>query len=213
VTVRPIYGGHTTHTEYCLSANRFGDGFDCCCPKGPKLPILIDCDDVLSDFLGQLCDLAARNGLERSKDTLEPGWSLPEAFRWPEINDVVTQAVRFEDLCLNMPELPGSIEWLRDVERTFGKDRVYVCTAPWNGRWAGQRFEWLEARGVDKDRIIQCKAKHLIPGLLIDDAEHHVQARPAGTGFLFNSPQNKAARLIYPHGDHTAAMQWLKEHA
>ncbi len=213
MTVRPAFTNDSHHTEYCLSANRFGDGFDCCCPKGPKLPILIDCDDVLSDFLGTLVDLADRYGLERSKDGLQPGWSLKAAFEWPEIDAVITRNVAHNDLCGNMPELPGAIEWLRDVEAQFGKDRVYVCTSPWDANWARQRFEWLEERGVEKDRIIQLKAKHLIPGLLVDDAEHHVQARPVGTGFLFNSPQNKAARLSWPHGDHAAAMQWLKEHA
>lgn len=210
MTCRPDY--HSSHTDFCLSANRFGD-FECICPKRKELPILIDTDDVLSDFLGQLCTLAGRYGLYRTKETLQPGWKLANAFEWPEIDEAITSAIYNEALTYRMPELPGAIEWLRDVEATFGKERVYICTSPWNGEWSGQRHEWLTERGVDKDRIIQCKAKHLIPGLLVDDAEHHVQARPAGTGFLFNSPQNKAARNKFPHGDHAAAMQWLKEHA
>jgi 5'(3')-deoxyribonucleotidase len=175
------------------------------------LPILLDCDEVLTDFVGACLDLAAREGgVYATRDEIT-GWDIGKAIGWPKLNDAITFAVNNKELCARLKEVPGSIPWLRDVEATFGADRVYVCTSPWNGRWADQRIDWLAFHGVPLKRVIQMSNKKLVPGYLVDDALHHIEARPAGTGFLIAQPWNKAGEGLYPRGDHTAALAWLKE--
>jgi 5'(3')-deoxyribonucleotidase len=176
-----------------------------------SLPILIDCDEVLADFVGACLQLAAdKGGIYATKEQIT-GWDIGKAIGWPQLNTAVTEAIRTRELTLRLKEVPGSIPWLRDVEQTFGADRVYVCTSPWNGPWADQRISWLENRGVPLKRIIQMSPKHLLPGFLVDDALHHATARPAGTAFVIAQPWNKDTPADIPRGDHSAALAWLKD--
>jgi 5'(3')-deoxyribonucleotidase len=184
-----------------------------------KLPILIDCDEVLADFVGTCLQLARdKAGIHAAEDQIT-GWNIGEAIGWQGLDAAITHAITYNDLTARIKEIPSAVAWLRDVEDTFGKDRVYICTSPWNAEWAGQRAAWLAARGVPIGRQIQMSAKYLLPGLLIDDALHHIEgdarrpARPDGSGFLLAKPWNKKAKPTTPRGDYAAAMQWLKEHA
>jgi hypothetical protein len=175
-----------------------------------SLPILIDCDDVLSDFLGAVCALARRHDRpDVTIASLVPCWDLAKATGWQGVTQAITDAVRDREFCYRMPELPGAIRWLREIEETFGADRVFVCTSPWNGPWAGQRHDWLAKRGVPVARQIHTSRKDLIPGYLVDDAEKHIKRRPMG--FLLDSPQNVDVRARYEHGNHAAASVWLAE--
>jgi hypothetical protein len=137
-------------------------------------------------------------------------WDIGAAIGFPQWGDAVGNAIK-AGLVRHMPEVSGGIAWLRDVERTFGADRVFVCTSPWNGEWAAQRSDWLIARGVPLKRQIQTAAKHLIPGHMVDDAIKNCSGRGPGQAFLLAQPWNKAGIPGVPRGDHAAALQWLKE--
>ncbi len=175
-----------------------------------SLPILLDCDEILSDFVGAVLQLAKDEAGIKHRFEDVKGWDMSKELGWPGLNDAVTHAIKHKDLCARLKEIDGAIPWLRDLEETFGADRVFVCTSPWNAEWAGQRAGWLEQRGVPMKRQIQCGAKHLIPGFLVDDAQHHIDKRAPGQGFLIAAPWN-SPRDIYPRGDHAAAKAWLHE--
>lgn len=173
------------------------------------LPILIDCDEVLSDFVGECLRVAAESGYGGTLDQIT-GWDIGKCLGWKGFDAAITNRVDTAELCYRMPEVPGGIGWLRAVEAEFGAARVFICTSPWNASWAAQRIAWLEKRGVPLKRQIHTSQKALIPGLLIDDAQHHIEAREPGQGFLIAQNWNRRLPDV-PRGDHYAAMAWLRE--
>lgn len=176
-----------------------------------NLPILIDCDEVLSDFVGRVLELAAEfGGIYANREQIT-GWDMSKVLGWPGLDACVTERINKRELCFRLEETPGAISWLRQVEAEFGVDRVFICTSPWNAEWASQRMAWLERRGVPKSRQIQCSAKHLIPGYLIDDAAHHAARRPPGQAFIIDAPWNRGECPGTPRGNHEAALAWLRE--
>ena len=182
----------------------------------PSLPILIDCDEVLADFVGAVLQLARGRGITASRaDVTE--WDIGKAIGWPGFASAVTYHVD-AGLCGRLHEVPGAIGWLRRVECEFGAERVFICTSPWNAAWAGQRSQWLVDRGVPTSRQIQMAEKHLLPGHLIDDAAHHINGdpakgrppRPDGQGFLVAAPWNSDGGR-HPRGSLEDALVWLRK--
>lgn len=177
----------------------------------PAFPILVDCDEVLSDFVGEILRLAALAGVHATRDDVTE-WDIGKAIGWPDWTRVVTERLRSHDLCARMGEMPGAIAWLRRVEEEFGVDRVFVCTSPWDSVWAGQRAAWLEQRGVPIKRQIQMSPKHLVRSAhLIDDAVQHIERRPWHLGFLIDRPWNAApACPDHARGGYDEALTWLR---
>lgn len=175
-------------------------------------PILIDADEVIVDFNGEVLRMAREQAgiFVRYEDIRE--WSLERAIGWPGLDAAVTHAVKHADLCARLKPIPEGLAWLRAVEQEFGVDRVFVCTAPWPRapEWLAQRAWWLNHHGVPIERQIHARAKHLIPGHLVDDAPHHVSRRPWNQGFLLARPWNTALP-DNPRGDYAAAMAWLRD--
>ncbi len=187
-----------------------------------KEPILIDCDEVLADFVGACLRLARTfYGIHATRADVT-GWDIGVCLKWPEFAAEITRQVNENDLCKRLDEMPGALDWLREIEAEFGVDRVLVCTSPWNAAWLEQRARWLEERGVPLRRQVHCSAKHWHAGYLIDDAQHHIVGDPAkgyapravNRGFIvaapWNSPAVSPAGFAYARGDLAAALAWLK---
>lgn len=168
------------------------------------LPILIDCDEVLSDFSGEVCRLGREHAVYAMREDITQ-FDIGAAIGWNRWRDAVDSAIMHRELVYRMPPIEGAIAWLRGIEDEFGADRVYVCTSPWNAEWAGQRSAWLSERGVPITRQIQCKAKQLVAGHLIDDSVANLKGR---LGFCIARPWN--AGYAGPRGDYAAALAWLR---
>ncbi len=173
-------------------------------------PVLVDVDGVLADFTGGCLGLAREAGILGKTEADITRWDTGACLGWPGLNDAVTRAVAHRDFCYRLREYEGAIAWLRQLEREHGEENVLACTSPWNAEWTSQRAAWLERRGVPLQRQIQCSAKHLVSGYLVDDrAGVHVKRAPGAT-FCLTRPWNASADEPARGGYEDAAM-WLRE--
>lgn len=175
-----------------------------------KPPVLIDCDGVLSNFVRAVFDLAAlrhdARGFTEADVTM---WDFHTRLLHPDMNATINHAISRDEFVFRMPEHEGAIAWLHSVEREHGADNVFVCTSPWNAEWTAQRAAWLEQRGVPLKRQIQCSAKHLVRGRLIDDRPGVSATREPGSTFCLARPWN-AASAEPLRGDYSEASAWLR---
>lgn len=173
------------------------------------LPILIDCDGVLADFTEGCLELArSRAGIFDKTEADITRWDTGGCLGWPGLDVAVDHALRHSEFCYRLGEYEGAMHWFRDVELEFGAERVFVCTSPWNADWAGQRAAWLEKRGIPLKQQIQCSAKHLIPGYLIDDRPGVSLTRALSQTFTLARPWNADDANV--RGDYAAATAWLR---
>lgn len=178
-----------------------------------KLPILVDCDGILSNWIKAAKTVALR---DFDVDVLTEHWGWTKAI--PGLDDKINEEIAHNDFCLNMEEYPGSIRWLRRLEAEFGVGRVYVCTAPWNEDWLSQRSHWLAKRGVPLERQIQVKNKYLVQGHLVDDGDKNLvggefngiryEHRPWNQGFCLARPWNREISF-HARGNYEDALAWL----
>ena len=173
-------------------------------------PVLIDCDGVLSDFVRSVLDLAAlRNDVHGVTEADVTMWDFHTRLLHPDMGATINQAIARDEFVFRMREHEGAIAWLRQLEREHGEDNVFVCTSPWNAEWTAQRASWLERRGVPLRRQIQCSAKHLVSGYLVDDRPG-VHAHRNWPTFCLDRPWN--ALSVEPlRGGYAEASAWLRE--
>lgn len=161
------------------------------------LPILVDCDGVLSNMTRSVLQLAAEHGyLDKLEEDIAD-WSYASSIGWPSVNAAITNATLTREFVYRMRPYPGAFMALRRLEAAFGKENVLVCTSPWPeapGEWAAQRYAWLRYfASVESKRVIMCSAKHLVPGFLIDDHPKQLEGRPFENAFLVARPHNATA--------------------
>lgn len=174
-------------------------------------PVLLDCDGVLADFTGGCLALArAQAGILDKTEADITRWDTGGCLGWPGLDDAVSHAINHRDFCYRLAEYEGAIAWLRQLEREHGADSVFVCTSPWNAEWTSQRAAWLEKRGVPLRRQIQCSAKHLVSGYLVDDRPGVHAKRPQGSTFCLDRPWNAAAPEPL-RGGYADAAAWLRQ--
>lgn len=174
-------------------------------------PVLVDVDGVLADLTHTVLELArsAANIFNKTEADIVQ-WEYEKSLGWPALWGVVGARVSTHELCYRLPEYPGSIDWLRRLESEHGAENVFACTSPFNAAWASQRAAWLEQRGVPLSRQIQCSAKHLVSGYLVDDRAGVHAKRAPGATFCLTRPWNASADEPL-RGGYEAAAQWLRE--
>jgi hypothetical protein len=187
-----------------------------------NLRIFVDCDGVLSDFVGCVLDYLARNTpLTQVRREAIDQWDCFAAVgcaeQWPYFSKACDQL----DLCRNMRELPGARElWAECLRLSAGQARV--LTTPMTVAWLSQRAAWLEAFGIPLGQQIQI-GKSLLSGdvldgvgeygrLLIDDKPENCEAfqRAGGWAFCLAAPYNTHVSADIPRGDHAQAIEWLR---
>lgn len=156
--------------------------------------ILVDCDGVLSDMTRSVLQLAH----ERS-EALDKGpedvtdWDY-HCLGWPGYRAAIDEAIIRREFVYRMHPYPGAFDSLRRLEAYHGKENVMVCTAPWCGEWAAQRYAWLkDFAGVSKERVVMTCRKDLVAGLLIDDHTENLKGRSFHDAFLVARPYNVGA--------------------
>jgi 5'(3')-deoxyribonucleotidase len=164
-----------------------------------KFRIALDCDEILSDFVGKTIEFAADRGHLRSKDQIHDfnifkSWGLPDL--WKPFSEWIAQPGQVS----TMNEIPGSQDLVAEL-RKLGE--VVVVTSPYKGapHWIPERIRWLERRfGFAPDQICPWARKHWIDAhVLIDDALHNVNDwathRPASVPILADRPWNRIGPL------------------
>lgn len=158
-------------------------------------PILVDCDGVISNMTRSVLALAHGRGiaLDKTEDDVNT-WDYQTCLGWIDVDRWIDEAVRQREFTYRMRPYPGAFMALRRLEEAVGKENVLICTSPWSGEWAAQRYAWLaEFAGVDASRVIMCRQKHRIPGFLIDDAPKNLGGRPFHDAFLVARAYNVGA--------------------
>lgn len=170
-----------------------------------KPTVLLDCDGVLADFLGEfLRSLNQYSGLNLTHD-MATSWHIgrsPEiARKLEDLNDggwaldAAWAAVKQPGFCRRIRPLPGAREAVSLLSESAD---VYVVTSPFSGNptWTSERDMWLfEEMGIPPARIVHTGAKHLVRGdVFVDDREDNVAAWeaawPLAKTFLWKVPSN-----------------------
>jgi 5'(3')-deoxyribonucleotidase len=158
--------------------------------------ILLDCDGVLSDFVGQLLvGLKSDGSIPWSvtpEDIVDYDCAKSLGITW----DVINRWTCAPGFCSTMEPYPHAHALLAGLQ-AIGD--VTVVTAPYRGSpsWIAERIDWLERTfGLFGERVCVWSEKHRVEGdLLIDDGPKQV-ANFAATGrraFLVARPWNAGA--------------------
>ena len=178
------------------------------------IPILVDCDDVLSNFTQACLDLAATkfNTFATLEDCVkEEVW---DSIGCPYLPPVIDDAVLKHEFCYRMKPISEGIQFFKTLEETYGKDNVFICTAPWSsdardratGEWVSQRYAWCrDILGVSKKRVMSVTAKHLVQGILVDDTPKRLFNRDFG--FCIARPNNTGYKG--PRGNYAECLEWI----
>lgn len=134
--------------------------------------VLLDCDGVLADFIGRVCDVLFNVcGVERTPDQVTEfdfvkslGLTADTARR---VKAFISDTPGFWSTLSVFPEAIEGVARLREVAD------VYVVTSPWNScrTWLHERESWLKKHfDIPHSHVLAGSAKHLVNGdLFVDD--------------------------------------------
>jgi 5'(3')-deoxyribonucleotidase len=160
--------------------------------------ILLDIDGCIVDFASTyLYLLRARHGVSRDITDITTfdftgcvATKEQDADIWGHINSTPR-------LVYQLPMYDGARQFLSEL-RQLG--RVVACTSPASGRWAMERWNWLQNEaGFAKSDIVITSAKELVIGdFLVDDSNANCAKWQDGAGMggfalLFDRPWNRSA--------------------
>jgi 5'(3')-deoxyribonucleotidase len=139
---------------------------------------LLDMDGVLVNFVQGTLDL---HGIKKTPEEVfndhKGEFHLSKILKMP-------QEVFYKDMG---QDFWSSLKWLPDgrkvlslCESTFSKENIYLCTAPIRtiGCLEGKRLWVRENMPEYESRLIITSEKHLINGVLIDDADKNIDKFP-----------------------------------
>lgn len=163
-----------------------------------KPRVLLDCDGILSDFVGgYLRLLHEHTGIIATHEQVtafDIGASLGLT---PEQSSRMKRAVGDAHAFARTLEVyPGARQGVIELQRVAD---VYIVTSPWNSNptWTHDREWWLrEHFGIPHARVVHTSAKHLVRGdVLVDDKVSTVrewcEEHPAGGGIVWDTPHNR----------------------
>ncbi len=142
--------------------------------------VCLDMDGVLTDFMAASHKF---HGLEYDYDKYP--YELGDWDTLPPSTATMTGRMFWdsldEDFWADMPPMPGARELLTILEETFGKDNIYLLTAPTlSPQCLSGKVRWIQRYMPEYDRRYLigpskglCANPHT---LLIDDADHNVKS-------------------------------------
>ena len=173
----------------------------------PTKYILVDCDDVLSDFKTPARALMKQMfGIEVELENLRH-WDLFSVLT-REQHEAILDEIGRPGVCYSFELLPGAKE---GIERLRSEGTVVAVTRPvLRPTWAYERTHWLiDKLGFQEHQVINAAPKHMVKGhALVDDnpdnisewAKHH----PAGAGMMWALPNTEHLREM----DHHRVRTW-----
>ena len=163
-----------------------------------KPVILLDCDEVLSDFVSSvLQEVFVLTGTMRDRNTIL-GWNIAEQLNLSEWEDrCLKEQIKSEGFCAGLKLVPGAVEGVRSLREWAD---VRVITSPYPSPfWEFERREWLhEAFGFHRENeIIQTGGKTIVHGdVLVDDKYETIRDWSA------RWPMSDAILWLAPWNDH-----------
>ncbi len=162
---------------------------------GSKPTVVLDCDGLLSDFLG-----AAELVLHHMLREYCPMRNAPEWSPWQKYIPGDSAQAEFADMLGQRGVCAGMKPLVRAEQMTQLREiaDVVVVTAPWpnSETWMSERSEWLY-KHYQIDKIVHTADKEYVwANFFVDDKPENVRAWNArwGTGgYLWDTPQNQHA--------------------
>jgi len=144
--------------------------------------ILVDCDQVLCDFLGPFARVVGSIWGRDIDLSQMREWNLYDAFEVPApIKRAADEVLESPGYARTLPMLPGvqrGVQLLREI------GDVYVVTAPWHSSrtWREDREWWLKHHlGFVRTQVVPIDDKFLVAGdCLIDDKTKTLRLWAAG---------------------------------
>ena len=174
-----------------------------------KLPILVDQDGVLVDFVGGIQD----KFLEFKNDSIisETEYSqisnlrnintyyVADGIENPKLNALSNFITEQPNFFLNLKPYPNIKHWMNELRRLAKKDgrEVFICTKPLlnNPTCCSDKINWVEIHlGKEwKSQVIKTSDKTLINGcILLDDHPDPIGImKPSWQQILMDQPYNK----------------------
>lgn len=178
--------------------------------EGKRPVILLDYDDVLFDFLGEIINEYNRKMNTSIKTTDITSWDLSEAGDIHIFMDIIKDS----SLWKRMKEKNNA---MRVVQRLINDGRwtVLICTACTTLDEYIVKVRTIEEKlpGFDTSKIISCTDKHLIRGdVLIDDkVENLIKCSPYMNCILMDMPHNTDCKYFQRIKDLKGLPQILEE--
>jgi len=141
--------------------------------------VLLDCDGVLADFIGRVCDTIEAFGGPRYEPHHVTEFNFTKALG---LDDSLARKVKraISDDSAWWSTLPPFPEAITGVAALREVADVYIVTSPWNSNrtWLHARESWLKHHfDIPHSHVIACSAKHLVRGdVFVDDKTEAVAA-------------------------------------
>jgi len=135
-----------------------------------KPRVLLDCDNVLSDFVGPCLKVLHQITGETYRREDVTAFNVMKSLDVPnDVADTAYAQMKGRGFCRSLPVFEGAQEGVAKLKKVA---HVFVVTSPLGGLyWAGEREEWLHRLfGFGRENVIQASAKYTISGdILVDD--------------------------------------------
>jgi 5'(3')-deoxyribonucleotidase len=152
-----------------------------------KQTILIDLDDVLSEFLKSLVEVYNQEYNDNLYYDNILSWNIQEYIKQGvNIFELTTK----DNFLLNVPPKPNAIRVTELLSKYYELYVVTACVYPQN---IIDKFQWIEKwfPHISKDNIITAKNKGLIVGdYIIDDYINNLITSKCNKKILFPAPHN-----------------------
>lgn len=161
--------------------------------------VLLDCDGILSDYVGAVLDFIEQQTGERPTRESISTWNIWESIPDKELEDAFDEHARSAGFC---EELKPFADALRGFPLLEAVADIHIVTSPYDGSptWTHERSAWLERYfGVHRHRVHHIGAKHLTRGdYLVDDKPKNVRDwllnrrdHYLGHALLWDTPHNR----------------------
>lgn len=163
-----------------------------------KIRAIIDCDEVLSDFVGgavQVYNIITERCLDPASLT---EWKFTEHLEFENRHqkDLFDKTIRAPGFALSLKVLPGAKEGMKKLQE---KVDVHIVTSPLSGAvtWAHERELWLDTHfGIPHHRVHHSQSKFVFSAdLFVDDKPENVtewqEHHPHGAAFLWDTLRNR----------------------
>ena len=164
---------------------------------------LIDCDDVLADFLPQLLKYCAPS-LRAEDITSWDMFSFMSEHQAESAKATMADGFFWESLRVKA----GSLAGYQLISKLYSE--VYVVTRPWPGcdRWARARYTWLDRNfGIKQEQVVLTSQKKLLKGdLMLDDRTQYLE------DFAKTNPHGRpvAIKMAHNHDWGGARLTWAE---
>lgn len=141
--------------------------------------VLLDCDGVLADFIGEVIETIVAHGGPRHTHADITEFNFTAALKLDaDLARLVKRTISTEPgWWYGLTPFPEAIEGVAKLREVA---EVYIVTSPWNSHpnWLHERESWLKKHfDIPHSHVIATSAKHLVCGdVFVDDKTEAVRA-------------------------------------